>query len=61
VEHEAVPFGRIGNLAGGFLVKLGSDGEIALLEEPEKRVLLPFGRPIVPGFDAVALDPRKVG
>jgi len=39
-----VPFGRIGNLAVGFLAKLRSDGEITLLEDPEKRVLLPFWR-----------------
>ena len=44
VEHEAMPFGRIGNLPVGFLAKLGGDREIALLKDPEKRVLLPFRR-----------------
>jgi len=56
VEHEAVPFGRIGSLAVGFLAKLGSDGEITLLEDPEKRVLLPFGRLEAP----VGCGPRKL-
>src|SRR6476646_9897220 len=44
VEHEAMPFGRIGNLPVGFLAKLGGDRDIALLKDTEKRVLLPFRR-----------------
>ena len=45
VEHEAVPFGRIGNLALGFLAKLRSDGEITLLEEPGKTGAAPIRAP----------------
>src|ERR1700730_4296366 len=45
VEHEAMPFGRIGNLPVGFLAKLGGDREIALLKDPEKRGAAPIPAP----------------
>src|SRR5262249_45108454 len=43
VEHESEPLGRFENVPAGFLEKLVRNGEIALLQQPKERVLLPSG------------------
>jgi hypothetical protein len=43
VEHESESLGRVESVSAGFLEKLVRNGEIALLQQPKERVLLPFG------------------
>ena len=43
VWAELESLGRVESVSAGFLEKLVRNGEIALLQQPKERVLLPFG------------------